>query len=82
MIKHWAIRLLTGLVCGLSLGVLTMLVTQFTPVVRAEPVTQSALPDDCVECHESVVINWEDSLHGQALNDPAFQAHRSPLFNP
>ena len=29
--------------------------------------------EDCQECHESVVENWGDSAHGQAVADPVFQ---------
>ncbi|NHZ71600.1 MAG: hypothetical protein GWP17_00730 [Aquificales bacterium] len=67
MIKRWTIRLLVGLACGLSLALFTILVAQ------AKPAVQIPLPDDCGECHESIVVNAEASQHGQAFADPAFQ---------
>jgi predicted CXXCH cytochrome family protein len=69
MIKHWTIRLLVGLTCGLSLALFTIMVTQAQTTEQvADP-----LPDDCGECHEVIVANAEASPHGQAFADPAFQ---------
>lgn len=68
MLKRWTIRIIFGLVCGLSLTLFTFMVSE------AKPEAQTALPSDCNECHESVVINWQDSQHGQSMTDPAFQA--------
>ncbi len=67
MIKHWTIRLLVGLACGLSLALFTIMVTQ------AQSDVVDPLPDDCVECHEEIVVNAEASLHGQAFADSVFQ---------
>jgi predicted CXXCH cytochrome family protein len=67
MIKHWTIRLLIGLACGLTLALFTIMVTQ------AQTEVVDPLPDDCVECHEEIVVSAEASQHGQALADPAFQ---------
>lgn len=40
---------------------------------EAMPLTQTPLPDDCQECHESIQIHWEESAHGQALVNESFQ---------
>lgn len=69
MIKHWTIRLLIGLACGLSLALFTIMVTQAQTVEQVV----DPLPDDCVECHEEIVVKAEASQHGQAFADPAFQ---------
>jgi len=69
MIKHWTIRLLIGLTCGLSLALFTIMVTQAQTVDQVV----DPLPDECVECHEEIVVNAEASQHGQAFADPAFQ---------
>jgi len=68
MLKRWTIRICIGIVFGLSLALFTYMVSE------AKSQSQTALPSDCNECHESVVINWEDSQHGQAMEDPVFQA--------
>ena len=69
MIKHWTIRLLIGLTCGLSLALFTIMVTQ----AQSTDQVASPLPDDCGECHEEIVVNAEASPHGQAYADPVFQ---------
>jgi predicted CXXCH cytochrome family protein len=71
MIKHWTSRLLIGLACGLSFALFTITVTHAKP--QAKPMPQTALPDDCGECHENIVVSAEASQHGQAFADPAFQ---------
>jgi predicted CXXCH cytochrome family protein len=69
MIKHWTIRLLIGLACGLSLALFTIMVTQAQTVDQVV----DPLPDDCIECHEEIVVSAEASQHGQAFADQAFQ---------
>lgn len=69
MLKHWTIRLLIGLTCGLSLALFTIMVTQ----AKSADQVASPLPDDCGECHEDIVVNAEASPHGQAYVDPIFQ---------
>ena len=69
MIKHWTIRLLVGLTCGLSLALFTIMVTQ----AQSTEQVASPLPDDCGECHQEIVVNSEASPHGQAFADPIFQ---------
>ncbi len=69
MIKHWTIRLLIGLTCGLSLALFTIMVTQ----AKSADQVATPLSDDCGECHEEIVVNSEASPHGQAYADPVFQ---------
>ncbi|MCZ7666220.1 MAG: multiheme c-type cytochrome [Chloroflexi bacterium] len=69
MIKHWSIRLLIGLTCGLSLALFTIMVTQ---AKSAEQVADP-LPDDCSECHQEIVVRSAASPHGLAYADPVFQ---------
>jgi len=45
MTKHWTIRLLIGLACGMSLALFTITVTQAKP--QFKPMPQTVLPDDC-----------------------------------
>ena len=70
MFTRWAIRILIGIGFALFFTLIAVMINAVTPTA----VAQTRLPDDCNECHESVVINWEDSVHSQALADPTFQA--------
>jgi predicted CXXCH cytochrome family protein len=68
MINRWAIRILISLGCAGLFALLSVLLGNTKSLAAQTP-----LPDDCNECHESVVIGWQDSQHGQALHDPVFQ---------
>lgn len=70
MFTRWAIRILIGIGFAFFFTLIAVMINAVTPTA----VAQTRLPDDCNECHESVVINWEDSVHSQALADPTFQA--------
>ncbi|MBK7219238.1 MAG: hypothetical protein IPH95_19830 [Candidatus Promineofilum sp.] len=47
------------------------------PTANAAPLRQDATPvpnaEDCTGCHEGLRGYWEQSAHGYALVDPAFQ---------
>lgn len=71
-------RLLLGLIFALPLAFVTYALAQAStaPAAVAVPVAQDeppALPD-CQECHAQYQEVWAAGAHGQALNDPTFQA--------
>lgn len=63
-------------------GVAGLMVFLTVAVSEAKPLTQTVLPDDCGECHESVQTHWQESAHGQALADPVFQQAWQEQGNP
>lgn len=61
----------------LTAGILFALASALAPPVGAAPMRQDATPapnaEDCTGCHEGLRGYWEQSAHGYALTDPAFQ---------
>lgn len=63
---------------GALLGaLLVILAFAAIPTANAAPAMQSATPEpgaqECVGCHEGLRGYWENSAHGNALTNPAFQ---------
>jgi predicted CXXCH cytochrome family protein len=64
-------RITVGMCCATVALMLTFAVGEAS---RAGQTGQDGpVRTDCLECHESVVVNWEQSRHGLAGSDPAFR---------
>ncbi|MCA9927041.1 MAG: hypothetical protein KC419_01135 [Anaerolineales bacterium] len=68
MLINFQKRILWGVGFALLLSFMTITVS-----LAATPHNEIASPDDCLECHEDTVTTWQDSMHGQAMSDTAFQ---------
>lgn len=69
-------RLIACSVLAVAL-VAVLLALLAVPVASAAPALQDPTPvpnaEDCTGCHEGLRGYWEESAHGYALTDPAFQ---------
>lgn len=68
MRKFFSKRIIFGLCCALLASFFLAAVGEAGP-----PQFQGPVRDDCQKCHESVVLNWQQSAHGLAVVDPIFQ---------
>jgi len=68
MMNRHAKRFIVGTFCALFASVLAVTIGEAGPAQQEGPVRT-----DCQECHGSVVTHWQDSAHGQAAVDEAFQ---------
>ena len=66
MLSHWKKFMIVT-------GFAALMVFVTVTASKAMPLAQVPLPDDCQECHESIQQHWEESAHGKAITDPAFQ---------
>ena len=62
-------RFLLGLVMAMVFGVATYFGVLAGPAVQVVPQEEEI----CQECHPALYVSWQDSAHGQALDDPNFQ---------
>ena len=62
-------RFLLGLVMAIVFG----MVTYFGVLAGAVKPMDSQEGESCQTCHPALYLSWQDSAHGQALVDPAFQ---------
>ena len=67
MYKNLMWRMIVGIFFALPMGLLA------TTIVQANTSLQTAEPQDCLDCHESIQTSWAVSPHGQAFSDPIFQ---------
>ncbi len=67
MLKRMLSRFFIGLCFALPAGLVVVAVGQASPYQQDQPL------EDCQECHEIIRTHWEDSAHGNALSNPAFQ---------
>ena len=72
MQKRLVKRLIVGLCCALVALGLTAVGGEARAGASAYR-QEGPVRTDCQECHESVVMNWGESAHGQATSDPVFQ---------
>lgn len=61
-------RLMWGVMCALLLSFITIATSQ-----AETPKNETGSFEDCLECHEETVTAWQESTHGQAMSDGAFQ---------
>ena len=72
-------RIIYGILFAIPLMLLTYAFAQASPQLEAELPGESPVEQDCQGCHPAFYETWEDGLHGQAFDDPAFQK-RSIVF--
>ena len=60
-------RLITSFTLAILFGLVTFVVSQ----AQSDPV-QGPFSTECVDCHEGIQAQWEESQHGQATEDEAF----------
>lgn len=63
-------RIIYGALCGALLLILAFVAL---PTASAQDATPAPNAEECVGCHEGLRAYWEESAHGYALVDPAFQ---------
>lgn len=63
------LRMILGLLLAISFG----MVSYFGATAGPDDQTPPPEREDCRECHPTLYMSWEQSDHGQALVDPAFQ---------
>ena len=61
-------RIIVGVFCAIITGVLAVAIGE-----AGAPRQEGPVRTDCQDCHESVVHNWQDSAHGDAAVNTAFQ---------
>jgi predicted CXXCH cytochrome family protein len=66
-------RIIYGILFAIPLMLLTYAFAQASPQLEAELQGESPVEQDCQGCHPAFYETWEDGLHGQAFDDPAFQ---------
>ena len=68
MVKRIFVRIFIGFCLALMAGLLV------STTVQAQTLEEEPDKNECVGCHEITQTHWEQSKHGQAFNNPAFQS--------
>lgn len=66
-------RIFYGILFAIPLMLLTYAFAQASPSVDVEQQGEIPPEQECKTCHPAFYETWEDGLHGQAFDDPAFQ---------
>lgn len=77
--KRWITRLLYGLLFAIPLMFITNAIAQASPPAQSETPSGTL---DCKLCHQAFYTAWEQSGHGMATKDPAFQNSWNEQGNP
>jgi predicted CXXCH cytochrome family protein len=67
-------RIIYGTLFAIPLMLLTYAFAQASPPTQAEQQENQPVEQDCQTCHPAFYDSWEQGLHGQAFDDPAFQS--------
>jgi len=67
--KKWTVRILIGLIFAFPFG----LATTFWVQAEADTAVDGNPELDCQTCHPAFYASWENSHHGMAMIDPAFE---------
>jgi len=71
-------RFLLGLVMAIVFGMATYFGVLAGPAARVDPLTE----ETCQACHPALVVSWQKSAHGLAMDDPNFQERWKQQGNP
>lgn len=66
-------RILYGTLFAIPLMLLTYAFAQASPSLESNQQTGTSQDLDCKKCHPAFYETWEEGLHGQSWEDPAFQ---------
>jgi len=66
-------RIIYGTLFAIPLMLLTYAFAQASPSLDVEQQGETPPEQDCKTCHPAFYETWEDGLHGQAFDNPAFQ---------
>ena len=66
-------RVIYGALFAIPLMLLTYAFAEASPPVDVDQQDEIAQGQDCKTCHPAFYETWENGLHGQAYDDPAFQ---------
>lgn len=67
------IRIMYGILFAIPLMLLTYAFAQASPSLDSDPQGETSQGLDCKACHPAFYESWENGLHGQSWDDPAFQ---------
>lgn len=66
-------RIIYGTLFAIPLMLITYAFAQASPQTQTEQQEQQPVEQDCQSCHPAFYESWEQGLHGQAFDNPAFQ---------
>ena len=67
-------RIIYGTLFAIPLMLVSYAFAQASPQVEVDQQEEQPVEQDCKTCHPAFYETWENGLHGQAFDDPAFQS--------